>query len=206
MFNRPTCRSYSTLLPPPPPSDFPLSPNSPIIPLFPSGPPHRHRPQCSGARHPHPAGTLFPHLLVSEWQQQLHSRALMKGEQCCVPFHGHLLDAFFSRVMRGSRPPSSALARERPSGSDPSPYLLLPPHPTHRDGLNAVFSGVLRGSGQQRTGALVSGSCFLFSLPTTYSLAFLVDWSMLAGVPFLGQLDPVSKPGRIRDGDPVQSY
>ena len=138
MFNRPTCRSYSTLLPPPPPSDFPLSPNSPIIPLFPSGPPHRHRPQCSGARHPHPAGTLFPHLLVSEWQQQLHSRALMKGEQCCVPFHGHLLDAFFSRVMRGSRPPAPSLVNVR---------LVLTPTtssfpPTPHTGMASTLSSV----------------------------------------------------------------
>ena len=84
------------------------------------------------------------------------------------------------------------------------PRVVIYPTPMHgmlsyharmhvciRDGLNAVFSGVLRGSGQQLTGAAVSGSCFLFSLPTTYYLAFIADWSMLSGVPILGALEPV---------------
>ena len=53
------------------------------------------------------------------------------------------------------------------------------------DGLNAVLSGVLRGSGQQAIGALVNGGCFFVAIPASYYLVFHTNWSVTHLVPGL---------------------
>ena len=50
------------------------------------------------------------------------------------------------------------------------------------DGINAVLSGILRGSGKQMVGAKVNGTCFLLAIPLCCALAFgSPDYTITSG-------------------------
>uniref|UniRef100_A0A7R9V131 Multidrug and toxic compound extrusion protein n=1 Tax=Chlamydomonas euryale TaxID=1486919 RepID=A0A7R9V131_9CHLO len=61
------------------------------------------------------------------------------------------------------------------------------------DGLNAVLAGIMRGSGQQAVGALISFVAFVLCVPLCYFLGFQADPAVLATLPFVGGLQPVAR-------------
>lgn len=61
------------------------------------------------------------------------------------------------------------------------------------DGINAVLSGVLRGSGEQAVGAAISSVYLACALPLCYSLTFLAP-TLFTGLPIIGGVtEPVAR-------------